>query len=176
MFFWNMGTGGTQGAGEGSDLRQEGMPQLHLEEPGPKLVEAGEPTNVLEEALTGAQEEVPGMELFTEVERVQPFPVQGVHWWTRPRIGKVPANPRLEGAEVLNFQGVEDLWKDWGVVLRATCEKESGEIAPFPIQVLGDTWAQHVVVYVPLCLGQVIKGDDWLLGQVLHLEWGRQGT
>ena len=152
------------------------MPQLYLGEPGPKLVEAGEPTDVLEEALTGAQEEVPGMELFTEVKRVQPSPVQGGHWWTRPRIGEVPSNPGKEGAEVLNFQGVVDLWKDWGVGLQATCNKESGEIAPFPVQVSGDAWAQHVLEYVPLCLGQVIKGDDWRLGQVSHLEWGWQGT
>ena len=72
-----MRAGGTQGAREGSDLRQEAMPQLHLVEPGPIPVEAGEPTDLMKEMRAGAQEEVPGVELFTKVKRIKPPPIQG---------------------------------------------------------------------------------------------------
>ena len=81
------------------------------------------------------QEEVPGVELFSEVERVQQVPIQGGHRWTRPRKGEVPSYPRVEGAEVLNFQGVENSWRDRGVVLHTDCKEEIREIEEFPLQV-----------------------------------------
>ena len=174
-----MRAGGTQGAREGSDLRQEAMPQLHLVEPGPKLVEAGEPTDLVEEMCAGAQEEVPGMELNTKVARVQPLPIQGCQGGTWPRKGEAPAYPRVEGAEMLKFQGGKGLLgdKERGVGLHAKLEEEREEVVrPSLFQVSADTWTQHIIEYVLSCLSHVIMGDDGLQGQVSSREGGRHGA
>ena len=58
------------------------------------------------------QEEISGMELFTEVRRFQTSPVESQHRWTWLHRLEMLPDPSVEGAQVLDFQGGQDLLGD----------------------------------------------------------------